>query len=41
MADRFLPLGFDELAVPAFFDTGDSAALERWKQHREWMVAGY
>ena len=36
----FLP-GFDDLVVPAYFDTGDAAALEQWKrEHPDWFVAG-
>ena len=42
MVTRFSLLGIDEITVPAFVDTGDPAALQRWKaEHPDWFVAGY
>ena len=41
MIGRFSLAGSDRLEVPAFFDTGDAAALARWKrEHPDWFEAG-
>ena len=42
MIERLVLPSHDEIEVPAFLDTGDAAALERWKQaHPDWFVAGH